>query len=1002
MRVRTFAALLAVMLLALPVAAQEQRGSIEGIVKDSSGAVLPGVTVEARSITGAVLTATTDPTGGYRFPSLLPGTYTVTSTLAGFQSTKVENIELLLGQIKKVDFTMAVASMTETVQVSAESPLIDVKQSARSTSIRAEQIDLLPKARDFMSVVTQAPGANNEGKSGGVMIDGATTSENRYIIDGAETSDLVSGGSGKVLIADFVEEVQVKSSGYTAEYGGATGGVINVLTKSGTNQFRGNALFYVENSGAMGSPQSTTFSLGQPTLRLNPQNADIAEYITYKADDYSRYEPGGSIGGPIASDKAWFFGAYQPTYRTYKRSVQSSLDPSQTVSKERKDPAQFLSANSTAQLGSKLRTRVAYNNSWSKSTGRLPSLDGSDTLGLNYDYGYKYPNYSLSGQADWIVKPSLFFGFRAGYYKSGTQSFDIPTSPRFIYRTASAASATPVPAQFQNGVGFQNVLTNTVYDHDTQQRASAQADVTWYGNLAGEHTIKGGFQLDHLANSVLSYEAGPYGQVYWGDKYRTVAGPYGYIRFRTNGADQAKGWGFETTGDVSTTNYGLFIQDAWTINKNLTVNLGLRTENEKVIPFGTPESPTTSVDFKFADKLSPRFGFAYDIKGDGRTKMYGSWGIFYDIFKMNLGRGSFGGEKWLEYWYPLNSPDINAVLLAVNAQCPPTCPSNLLGPKIRGPVDYRYPGEFDPSVKPMKSQEASFGVEHQLSAISAVSARYVHKQLDRAVDDTGSFDPNIGEIYVIANPGFGMTKIAFPDLNVPLPKAKRDYDAVELAFEKRMSNNWYIRPSYLWSRLYGNYSGLDQTDENGRQSPNTGRLYDYPLMSFDQKGNPVNGPLATDRPHQVKVQFIYQLPIGTSIGLNQYVASGIPKTREMAVTVQGYPMFYEGRGSDGRMPTYSQTDLYIQHEFKVSANQRLSVSVNVLNLFNQDTATNFYATLPASGYYLDVPEYDIYNHTAPNFDTLAQQQGMKQDPRFMKDSGWQLPRAARFGVKFTF
>src|SRR3982750_1782884 len=253
MRARTLAAVMAVLLFAWPVAAQEQRGSIEGVVKDSSGAVLPGVAVEARTNTGVVLTATSDPSGTYRFPSVAPGTYEVSATLQGFSAKKQGNVDVGLGQTKKVDFALALQGVSESVQVTAESPLVDVRQSARQTNIRAEQVELLPKGRDFTTLVTQAPGANNEAKLGGISIDGASAGENRYVIDGIETTDLQNGTSGKNVIADFVDEVQVKSSGYTAEFGGATGGVINVITKSGTNDWRGNALFNWESSRLAGA-----------------------------------------------------------------------------------------------------------------------------------------------------------------------------------------------------------------------------------------------------------------------------------------------------------------------------------------------------------------------------------------------------------------------------------------------------------------------------------------------------------------------------------------------------------------------------------------------------------------------------------------------------------------------------------------------------------------------------------------------------------------------------
>src|SRR4051812_9607548 len=303
MRARTLAALLAALLFAWPVAAQEQRGSIEGVVKDSSGAVLPGVTVEARSGGGGVLSSTTDASGGYRFPSLLPGLYEVTATLASFKSGKVSNVEVKLGSMKGVDFNLQLSSVNEQVTVTAEAPIVDTKQSGRSTNIRAEQVELLPHNRDFLSLVTQAPGANNETKSNGIMIDGAAAAENRYVIDGIETTDIVGGLSGKALLADFVEEVQVKSTGYPAEFGGSTGGVINVQTKSGTNKMSGNLVTYYQGSNTSGESFCQTQANGTalcgtagPTLRAVVGHPEQAEYHQYPADDVHRYETGGSLG----------------------------------------------------------------------------------------------------------------------------------------------------------------------------------------------------------------------------------------------------------------------------------------------------------------------------------------------------------------------------------------------------------------------------------------------------------------------------------------------------------------------------------------------------------------------------------------------------------------------------------------------------------------------------------------------------------------------------------
>src|SRR6186997_2102990 len=282
MFVRPFAVLLVIAALAVPAFAQEQRGSIEGVVRDASGAVLPGATVDATSNVGQPVSTVTDALGTYRFPALPPGNYKLTANLQGFVAREVVDVRVGLGQIKKVDFSLPLSGVTETVQVTAETPLVDVRQSSRQANIRAEQVELLPKGRDFTTLVTQAPGANQESKLGGLSIDGASAGENRYIIDGIETTNLQNGTSGKNVIVDFIEEVQVKSSGYTAEFGGATGGVINAVTKSGTNDFHGSALFNLQGSSLEGARR--------PTLRTSLTNSDVAEYISYPKDERTRSE----------------------------------------------------------------------------------------------------------------------------------------------------------------------------------------------------------------------------------------------------------------------------------------------------------------------------------------------------------------------------------------------------------------------------------------------------------------------------------------------------------------------------------------------------------------------------------------------------------------------------------------------------------------------------------------------------------------------------------------
>lgn len=983
---RPFALLLLIGSLAAPAWAQEQRGSIEGVVKDASGAVLPGATVEAQSAVGQTASTTTDSVGSYRFPSLAPGQYRVSANLQGFVAKEVVEVRVGLGQIKKVDFALPLAGVAESVTVTAETPLVDVRQSARQTNIRAEQVELLPHGRDFTTMVTQAPGANQENKLGGISIDGASAGENRFIVDGVETTNLQTGLSGMNVIADFVEEVQVKSSGFSAEFGGALGGVISAVTKSGTNNFRGQALFNFQGSATEGGRR--------PTLRQALADASKAEYITYPDDEETRMEPGFSFGGPIKKDRLWFYAGYLPAMTTTDRTVNGV-----TVTQE--ETTQNLLANVSAQPANSIRARLAFNSSSRELKGLLPALNGTDPVGTNYGKSSKFPNFSASGNMDWVASPNLLFGIRGGYASSDQHDDNVTEQPRFVFSQSNNIGFLDTPANLQHGTGFTSIPNNTKVTRDKQSRLYFQADSTIYARAGGEHQLKFGVQADRYGNDVLSGESRNLVTIRWNLPLSTgvplTRGPYGYYEVRSNAI--APKQGRLTEGDVSSTMIGLFVQDAWTINNKLTVNVGVRTERERVPSYLVADDvPEFGLEFPFMDKLAPRAGFAYDVKGDGNWKVAGSWGIFYDTFKLELPRGSFGGDKWLSYYYTLDTP--NYPTLVDGANCPPACNGTL----IRGPIDFRHPSfgddAIDPDLKPMRLQEATIGLDHQLNDVMSIGVRYVRKQVDRAIEDTGFLLPDGSEGYVIANPGEGLTALAFTNPNVPLPKAVRDYDAVEFAFDKRLSNNWYLRGGYTWSRLFGNYSGLTQSDENGRTSPNVGRLFDYPAMMFQDGGIPAMGPLATDRPHQFKAQFIYQFGFGTSLGLNQYLASGLPVSREVGILPpNNYPVNYLGRGSDGRTPMFSQTDLFVQHTFKMG-DKGLQLSLNVLNLFNQDTAVSKFSTYHiGSGALINEALFYTGAQTIANQIIAG---GVVKNPQFLQDDRFQAPILARLGVKFTF
>ena len=363
---RTFVVIAVLLAFVNGAGAQEQHAAIEGVVRDTLGGVVPGVLVVARSTSGLAVEAVTDDLGKYRLASLPSTGFDLTARLTGFAPARVTNVNLALGVQLNVDMVLTPAGPDETVVVVSSAPLIAVTQSSRATSMRSEAIEKMPRGRDFTSLAVQAPGTNQEPKLGGISVDGASGAENRVVIDGIETTNTWVGTPGQFLVTDFVEELQVKSSGYAAEYGGSTGGVLNVITRSGTNTWHGDALFYWSDDALDAAPR--------PTLQIVPTDNLRAEYVTYPEDRYSQLEAGFTLGGPILRDRAWFFGGYIPAFRPLDRTVTFLADGS--TSTYRQDLTRRNAAvNVLAQLGPRWRVRGAFSTGSQRQEGLLrPSM----------------------------------------------------------------------------------------------------------------------------------------------------------------------------------------------------------------------------------------------------------------------------------------------------------------------------------------------------------------------------------------------------------------------------------------------------------------------------------------------------------------------------------------------------------------------------------------------------------------------------------------------------
>lgn len=955
------------LLAALPLVAQEQTSSIQGTVTDPSGAVLPGVTVEAkRTAGGSVFTATTDSEGHYRFPSVPPGQYSVTATLSGMESAAARNVDAKLGAAPRVDLQMRLSAVAETISVTAEAPLVDVTSSASATSITAETFDKLPRGRDFASVVTQAPSANQSNRAGGIMIDGASGAENRYIMDGVDTTNPQTGVQGKTLVLDFVDEVQVKSSGYAAEFGGATGGVINAITKTGTNDFKGSVGAYYNDRSWGGAVR--------PILQTKLTNAREPEQFTARKDDSTLAEPFATIGGPILRDRLWFYAGYTPWIQTTTRTVDfvrvvpGSNPPVQEVRKTESHDNDFQRDNYVASLsgsaGSKLIYKATYNSSGYTDEGLLPGVSGRGNPAVcpptqptctttNYASETIFDNWTGSGYADFVATPQWFFSAKGGRFYRNPHTEGI-SDDVWIQFTSSDPSRYGITGQ--PGAGYNSVATNIATVEDSYTRDNMNFDVSWFPQFAGTHRIKAGVQLDNIKNVVFSGNQNYRVDISWDRQCAQCSGTIG--PFGSAGV-----YAIRTEGEVESKNTGIFVQDSWSLmSDRLTLNLGVRTEEEKVPAYnfgsGVPTTGKYAIAFDYEDKIAPRLGFSYDLFGNGRSKAFGSYGTFYDITKLEMPRGSFGADKWIYWPFAVNSTNWeqfkNCTNVTNNPTIIPTCPGMTLQ---GGGVDLRHASNnpelplVDPDLKPMEQREFSLGFQQELAPTMALGFRYVNKKLIRAIEDVGVhvFLPGGSEAeeFFIANPGEGVAqKIleASGCASCPaMPKAKRDYNGYELEFTKRFASNWGLHASYLYSSLKGNYSGLANSDEaaatgNARTSPNVNRIFDSLFMLFDESGTrEVEGALGGDRPHQVKAQLTYSFPFGTTIGLNEYYSSGTPNTTEMRF--QGAPFFAFNRNDLGRTPNVTQTDLNIQHDIRFGK-FAITLGAIVLNLFDEDEVTN--------------------------------------------------------------
>jgi hypothetical protein len=1040
------------LLLVVPCAfAQETTAGLQGTVKDSTGAMIPKATVEVTSpaLIG-VKKMETDQAGYFRFANLPPGTYGITVTASGFRTYKQENIQLLVGHLPSIEVKMEIGALAETVEISAQAAIIDPTQSKVQTNVTDQSLMNLPtQSLSFQSVIQFAPGARSEPLQGGYQINGASNSENAYLIEGQETANIYDGHSSANVPMDFIQEVQVKTNGFEAEYGGALGGVVNVISKRGSNEWHGSVFTYYRADNFDAAPN--------PSLRKDPTwsaNANGAkrldqpyQYYYPVKDHYRIVDPGFTLGGSLIKDRLWAFISGAPDFNNTARTVNftypGALGP-RTFHDTRN--TYYSLARLDVMATSKIRLFGSWQYNYQRGTGTsLPNADdihgavnttaGNNPDNYNSGIGYVAPNLLYNTGADITITPSIVATTRFGYFTYNYMDRGLPSGVRYIYRDTNYPYATGnapalattksltggvLPSTYVNSAGWSNIGANSQTQFDLWKRYNFNQDLSFFKTWHGTHNFKVGYGFMHATDDTLIGFNTSDVYVAYAVQYQPTTGgglancksivasnisKYGAAGGNADGTACQGLWGTVNVRDVSTGgkvggwNHSFYVQDAWTLGRYLTLNLGLRMDKEN-LPSYDKTTGYQGVSFGWGDKLAPRLGAAYDLLHNGKVKVFGSFGYFYDIMKYNLPQGSFGGQYWHDCVYAMDDPNFNGIIPQrdMSANHTPYCPATGGGSPALGAipnarfienVDYREPanapdqigtlgatGLIDPNLKPMKQHSMTFGAAIELSHNMVFEPTYTRTRLDRTIEDAGVITPD-GEVYYIVNPGEGVNaQVPACPACAPNPKATREYDGLELRLTRRFADNWFGSFSYTYSRLYGNYSGLtssDISDGIGRNGANTDRAFDEPFMQFDAHGNVINGPLATDRPNTFKAQVYYRANLGhklnPTIGLYQQLYSGTPISTYMSV--QGAPVFLEGRGKvvdvardpstgnwtagnvrDARTPHYAQSDLSIFQDFKVNPNNEKMVArvgLDCINCFNQHHATIIDDNLLRSG-----------------------------------------------------
>lgn len=992
-------------------AAQETTGSIAGQVVDPQGLAVPGASVTVTGPQGA-RSYTTDAEGRYVAPFLTPGTYTVRVELQGFKASEQQNVVVSLAQRREVNLRLETGGLTETVQVTGASPIIDVRSTTVGGVLDSEQLSRLPIGRSLASTLYVVPGVSDSSGAGAAnpSIGGGSGLENNYVIDGVNITDVGFGGFGAYnsvygslgagVTSDFIKETEVKTAGFEAEYGQTTGGVVNVITKSGTNAFSGSIFGYTRPS----SLEASWDQLTTPNGTVNTTGTD-------------NHDVGVSLGGRIVADRLFFFGTYNPQWQTRTFIAPEGFPYRSVGDVDRDRVIQAYAGKLSGQFNSSHRMDFSVFGDPSEGKSGLQRFTGLRRLAYpgapgttDIEGAYSELEYGSHNQT---VRYDGVFGSRwlleANVANSSQKFLEIPTVDAWRYRDVRQ-----VPFGETGGLGSleRNDGSNLQYGLKS----------THILNAGGTHEIRYGVQVENIDFTRDFDYSGP--NLRLADGQTTTTG--GLVDIRQSGGvtyyRSIRGKlqdAFPTKQDYTS----FFIQDTWQAGR-LTLRPGVRYERqylEGVDPSEGPElcfegderpgegshiGAALACNFTW-NNWAPRIGGTFDLTGDGRAKVFASWGHFYAKIPNDLAARAMSADAGItraEYLdAALTQPIPNGV--------------SMFGTSTHLIQSSPHAAIIDPDAKSTYKNEFLAGVEFDVFGGANLGFRYIRRTMPQILEDIGQlpvalyfFDESGDTVvdYFITNVNADTETVTC--CGVPLTSfedPEHTYNSFEVTFNKRFTGNWSAIASYRFSQLEGNFEGFFRSD-NGQSDPAISSLFDFPtndptytqyadlhggLGDIRYQGCTLGcGILPNDRPHQLKVYGNY-LWNNFNLGLGLNAGSGRSLTSLAGNPAYGnageIPMTLRGAGIqtiDGfreRTPTEFTVDLHADYGFDFGG-RRLMLLADVFNLFNRQIAL----------------DYDNWYETTPG--TLNPNFGHPANGGGSSAASFQPPLALRLGARFDW